>query len=89
MHDHLRNHASKEEFEQAQRKSKTGPVMAIFHHVQAITLEVDFLVKVHFVKRLHWYAILSIVFHAVLFAAKMQIVLHRPTRIPCFLIFPG
>jgi hypothetical protein len=89
MHDHFRNHASKEEFEQAQGKAEAGPVMAIFHRFQAISLEINFLVKVHLMKGLHWYAGFPIIFHTILLAAEMQIVLHRPPRVLRLLIFAG
>jgi hypothetical protein len=89
MHDHFRYHACKEELEQAQRKAEAGPVVAIFHHFEAIALEINFLVKVHFMKCLHWYTVLPIVFRAVFLVTEMQIVLHWPARVPCFLIFAG
>jgi hypothetical protein len=88
MHDDFRNHAREEEFEEAQGEAEACPIMAIFHHFQTIALEINLFVKVHLMKCLHWYAAFSIVLHAILVAAEMQIVLHRPARVPCFLIFP-
>lgn len=89
MHDHFWNHAREEELEQTQRKAEAGPVVAIFHHIQAVALEINFLVKVHLMECLHWYAVLPIVFDAIALAAEMQIVLDGLARISGLLILAG
>jgi hypothetical protein len=54
MHDNLRHHTEKEEFEETEREAKIGPIMTVLHYFKAVTLEVDLAIKIHLVKCFHW-----------------------------------
>lgn len=86
MHNHLRYHAQKEEFEKSKGKAKADPVVAVFQHVETVTLEVNLSVKVHFMKSLHRDSVLARIFQPVILVVEEQIVLNRSARISSLLI---
>lgn len=86
MHDELRHHSKQEEFEEAERKAEIGPIVAVLHYVKTITFEVNLPIKVHLVKFFHGNPILARIFYPVTLIMKIQVVLHRSTRVPSLLV---
>jgi hypothetical protein len=86
VHDDLRYHAEEEEFEETQGETEVCPIMAVFHHFEAISFEVDLSIEVHLVKSFHWNSVLARIFYSVILIMKMQVVLNRSTRISSLLV---
>ena len=53
MENHLRNHSQQEKPEKSKGEPETGPIMAVFHHIQTITSETHLSVKVKLLKSFH------------------------------------
>lgn len=87
MHDYLWHHTSKKISEQAECEPEVCPIVSIFHHFQGITFEVDGSIEVHFVKGLHWYLALAMVFRSIPFAVELQVMLHWSTWESSLLVF--
>lgn len=86
VHDNLRHHSEKEEFEQTKSKAKVCPVMTILHDFEAVAFEIDLAIKVHLMKCFHWNPVFARIFYPVALIMEMEIVLYGSTRIPSFLV---
>lgn len=87
MHDDLRNHAKEKVLDKADSEAKAGPVMAEFHDLEAITIKVDFTVKVHLVEGLHWDLVLAMIFGLVFRFLESKVVLNTLARVLGLFIF--
>ena len=86
MHHNLRNHAQEEIPKQAQRKTKTRPIVPILQHLQCIPLEIHPPVKVHLMESLHRDLGPAFVHAAILLGVEVQVVLHRPSGVACLFV---
>lgn len=73
MHDELRNHAEKEELDQANGEAEASPVMTVLHNLQAVTLEVNITIKVHFVEGFHGNLVRSTVLGAISLLLEVEV----------------
>lgn len=80
MHDDLGDHAKEEELDEANGEAEASPVMAVLHDLEAVTLEVDFAVKVHLVEGLHGDLVVAAVLEAVRLLLEVEVELDRATR---------
>jgi hypothetical protein len=74
--------------DQAQSKSKAGPVVSVFHDLQSIPVKLDISVKVHSVESLHRNLVLSVVRGLVGFFLEGKIMLDGTTWVLGLLILP-
>lgn len=86
MHDHLRDHASEEEPDQADGEAEVGPVVPILHYLEAVTVELDVAVKVHLVEGLHGDLVLAMVLGLVGRLLEGEVVLDRTAGIASLLV---
>lgn len=86
MHEHLWNHAGEEEPDQTDGEAEVGPVVPIFHDLEAVTVEVDVTVKIHLVEGLHGYLVLAMILGLVGGLLEGKIVLDGTAWIPSLLV---
>lgn len=86
MHEHLRNHAGKEELDQAESKAEVGPIVPILHDLQTVTVEIHVSVKVHLVEGLHGDLVLAMVLGLVGRLLEGEVVLDGTAGIPRLLV---
>lgn len=77
VHDQLRNHAKQEKFDQTNGESEAGPVMTVFHDLEAVALEINISIKVHFMESLHWDLVQTTVLGTISFLFKVEIEFNR------------
>ena len=58
--------------------------MSVLHCLQAVPLEVNLAIEVHFVEGLHWNLVLAMVFRPITFSVEGEVVLNWTTRKFCF-----
>lgn len=63
--------------------------MSIFHNLQAVTIEVDVAIEIHFKESPHRNLILATILHAVSIPVEGEVMLNRTTRVFCFLVLAG
>lgn len=80
MHDDLRDHAKEEELDEANGEAEAGPVMAVLHNLEAVTLEVNITIKVHLVESLHGDLVVATVLEAVGLLLELEVVLNTTVR---------
>jgi hypothetical protein len=80
VHDNLGNHAKEEELNEANGEAEAGPVMTVFHSLEAVTLEVDIAVKVHLVEGLHGDLVVATVLDTVGLLLEVEVVLDTTVR---------
>lgn len=81
MHNEFGDHSSKEVLIQAHSESERGPIVPVFHSLEAVTLEIYLAIEVHFIESLHWDLALAMVSGPILFTVEVEVVFHRPTWI--------
>jgi hypothetical protein len=86
VHNHFRHHSSKEEPEEREGKAEAGPIVAVFHNLKTVTVELDVSVKVHLVECLHRNPVPATVFEPVALVLEREIVLNRCTRVASLLV---
>jgi hypothetical protein len=86
VHDDLRYHPKQKVPEQAHGKAEIRPIVSFLQYLQHIALHVYLSSKIHLMERLHGDLTPSTVLHLVTLALELEVMLHRTTRIPCFLI---
>jgi hypothetical protein len=86
MHDDLGHHSEQEELEKTERETETGPIVAVFHYIEAVAFEVNLAIEVHLMKCFHWYSMLARVSDSVVSIMKMQVLLHGSTRVPSLFV---
>lgn len=77
VHDQLRNHAKQEKLDQTNGKSEASPVMTVFHDLEAVALEINISIKVHFMESLHWDLVQTTVLGTISFLFKVEIEFNR------------
>lgn len=87
VHDNLGNHAKEEVLDKADSETEAGPVMAEFHNLETITVEVDITVKVHLVEGLHGNLVLAMVFGLIFRLLEGKVVLNSLARVLGLFIF--
>ena len=89
MHDDLGHHSKQEEFEETERETETGPIVAVFHYIEAVALEVNLAVEIHLMKCFHRYPVLARVSGSVVCIMEMQVLLHGSARVPGLFVLTG
>src|SRR5207237_802336 len=69
-------------------KLEIGPVMTVFKNFQAVSLEGNIALKIHFVENLHRNLSATPVFHGIFLLVELEIVLDTLSRELDFLILP-
>lgn len=87
VHDNLGNHAKEEVLDKADSEPEAGPIMAEFHDLEAVTVEIDITIKVHLVEGLHGDLVLSMVFGLVFRLLEGKVVLNTLARVLGLFIF--
>lgn len=80
MHDNLRNHAKEEELDEANGEAEAGPVVAVLHNLEAVTLKVNITIEVHLVEGLHGDLVATTVLEAVGVLLELEVVLDTTVR---------
>lgn len=80
MHDNLRNHAKEEELDETNGEAEAGPVVAVLHNLEAVTLEVNITIEVHLVEGLHGDLVAATVLEAVGLLLELEVVLDTTVR---------
>lgn len=89
VHDNLWHHASQEEPEQADSETEVGPVVAVLHDLQCVTVEVDLAIKVLLVEGLHGDLVAAVVLGLVFGTVEGEIVLNWCTGVLGLLVLAG
>lgn len=79
VHDNLREHAKQEELAETQSEAKASPVVSVLHDFEAVAIEIDVAVKVHFVESLHRDLFPAMVLDLVRLLLEVEVVLDRAT----------
>jgi hypothetical protein len=74
VHDNLGDHAKNKVLAKAPSEAEAGPVMSILHDLQAVTVEVNLIIKVHLAKRLEGDLVLAMVFGTVRLLLEGEVV---------------
>jgi hypothetical protein len=80
VHDNLRNHAKEEELDETNGEAEAGPVVAVHHNLEAVTLEVNIAIEVHLVEGLHGDLVAATVLEAVGLLLELEVVLDTTVR---------
>jgi hypothetical protein len=77
VHDHFWNHTSNEEVGKGKGESEASPVVSVFQDLQAVAIEVNCAVEVHFEKGPHWDLVTAAVLGRIGLLVELQVVLDR------------
>jgi len=88
VHKQLRNHAQQKVLEKTLCKLEIGPVVTVFKNFQAVSLEGNIALKIHFIENFHRNLSTTLVFHGILLLVELEIVLNTLSRELDFLILP-
>ena len=86
MHNYLRYHPKEEIPEETRREAECCPVMAIFHDVERVSIEVNVAIEIHFVESLHGNFLLAFIPCPILLSLETDIMLYRPSGKFSFLV---
>ena len=87
MHDYFRSEGEENMFKETGSESEAGPVVSIFHHLQAITVEINLTIKVHIVECLHRNLVLASVLQPIGLVLERKVMLDWTSWESDFLIF--
>jgi hypothetical protein len=74
VNQHFWNETSEEELEQRWGELEAGPVVSVFHNLQAVTIEANLTSKVLLVEGFHWDLDIALVLLLVLLVVEGQVV---------------
>lgn len=77
----LRKHAEQEELAETQGEAEAGPIVSVFHNLEAVAFEIDIAVKVHFMERLHGNLATAMVLELVRLLLESEVVLDTTTGV--------
>lgn len=80
MNQNLWEESEQEELEETDGEAPSSPVVSQFHSLQAVHLELNLAVKVHFMESLHWNLVLSAVLLSILGVLETKVVLDTLSR---------
>ena len=89
VHNDLGNHAKEEELDETKSEAKVGPVMAVLHDLEAVTLEVNIAVEVLLVESLHGDLLVAAVLVSVGLLLEVEVFLNGAARKADLLILSG
>lgn len=86
MHYNLWNHASQEELVQTHGEAKASPIMSVLENFQAVSIEFNVAIEVHFEECPHWNLVSALVFCLVGLLLEGEVMFDWTSRILDFLI---